>query len=168
MLKNIINSHCAFNLKETQVCVRAKTQNAEGLQLILSTSVWSKTVYHKYIFLKLSMGLETVCPEKDRQTAFYSPLPCLQDEIQSFHWSRGNVSFSSSTTGILLLESPCPFLGSSVGFIYPIKHTAWAPEGHEVGALDSSISINNFGDIIFSFSRFKQLFTLSLCTTGPG
>jgi len=56
------------------VCVRAKTQNAEGLQLILSTSVWSKTVYHKYKFLKLSMGFETVCPEKDRQTAFYSPL----------------------------------------------------------------------------------------------
>ena len=56
------------------MCVRAKTQNAEGLQLILSTSVWSKTVYHKYKFLKLSMGFETVCPEKDRQTAFYSPL----------------------------------------------------------------------------------------------
>ena len=56
------------------MCVRAKTQNAEGLQLILSTSVWSKTVYHKYKFLKLSMGFKTVCPEKDRQTAFYSPL----------------------------------------------------------------------------------------------
>jgi len=60
------------------VCVRAKTQNAEGLQLILSTSVWSKTVYHKYKFLKLSMGFETVCPEKDRQTAFYSPLKSIQ------------------------------------------------------------------------------------------
>ena len=82
MLKNIINSHCAFNLKETQVCVRAKTQNAEGLQLIFSTSVWSKTVYHKYIFLKLSMGFETVCPEKDRQTAFYSPLGVTLNEIR--------------------------------------------------------------------------------------
>ena len=59
------------------MCVRAKTQNAEGLQLIFSTSVWSKTVYHKYKFLKLSMGFETVCPEKDRQTAFYSPLHSL-------------------------------------------------------------------------------------------
>ena len=56
------------------MCVRAKTKNAEGLQLIFPTSVWSKTVYHKYKFLKLSMGFETVCPEKDRQTAFYSPL----------------------------------------------------------------------------------------------
>ena len=84
MLKNIINSHCAFNLKETQVCVRAKTQNAEGLQLILSTSVWSKTVYHKYKFLKLSMGFETVCPEKDRQTAFYSPLFAYFDHLPPF------------------------------------------------------------------------------------
>ena len=25
MLKNIINSHCAFIIKETQVCVQAKT-----------------------------------------------------------------------------------------------------------------------------------------------
>ena len=64
------------------MCVRAKTQNAEGLQLILSTSVWSKTVYHKYKFLKLSMGFETVCPEKDRQTAFYSPLSDRKAEIR--------------------------------------------------------------------------------------
>ena len=60
-MKNIINSQCAFNMKDTQVCVRADllphhhnfpvlphvTLLAQGLQHIFSASVRSKTVYHK-------------------------------------------------------------------------------------------------------------------------
>ena len=78
------------------MCVRAKTQNAEGLQLILSTSVWSKTVYHKYKFLKLSMGFETVCPEKDRQTAFYSPLETSAQQRQRDHYRETERSVKES------------------------------------------------------------------------
>ena len=52
-----------------------------------STSVWSKTVYHMYKFLKRSIsivhvGSETACHQRDRQTAFYSP---LQNGHQTIH-----------------------------------------------------------------------------------
>ena len=68
MLKNIINSHCSFNMKETQVCARADLLKC------------GRTSAHIFRICSVQNCLsqvnisETVCPENDKQTAFYSPL----------------------------------------------------------------------------------------------